>query len=342
MASNKSINVFVSSAMLEMEYDREIVQETLRSMDINPILFEVLPAMNQSPSDSYLDEVRECDIFVMLLWKSLRPAVLDEYIHAVKWNKPILILVKSLAGDEERDPKLRDFLSDLTNGSSRHPVRRATYKSYRRIAELREALQSSVSAEMSKFYKEPIQTISREEMYELGTSIIRPAQKRLYLFQKTPSIILGARDYLAADHAKYAHEKELTDALLEWIRENYQAPDREFLYIFSAEATRQELDRHGLHAHQDYIDGLKQRIAELDDLENDSGHRFRVRSVDLPISGPLIVGDNRFALWLLGGEDAVSFSQESEKICDILVRMLRARVQGPLCTDELLSALGIQ
>ncbi|MDO8684830.1 MAG: hypothetical protein Q7N50_15310 [Armatimonadota bacterium] len=244
--------------------------------------------------------------------------------------------------NEERTPELKEFLSELSDGSGEHVIRPSTYQHYRRVGDLKDAIQKSVSTEIAKFYREPVYTLSREEMYTLGTSIIRSAHKRLYLYQRTPSIILGARDYLAEDHTKYAYEKEFNEVLKGWIDTNHKADEKEFLYLFSGEATRQEIDQESLADHPDYIERLKQRISEMKNLETKSGYRFRIGLVDVPISGPLIVGDNRFGLWLLGGDDAVSISQENEKICSILVRMLRAHSQKSLDTKEIFKALGIE
>ena len=66
----RSIKVFISSAIAELENDREIAFETLRDMNVSPVLFELFPAISQSPLEGCLDEVRSSDIFVMLLWKS--------------------------------------------------------------------------------------------------------------------------------------------------------------------------------------------------------------------------------------------------------------------------------
>ncbi len=96
MSPIRGINVFVSSDMTELEYDREIAQEALKDINVNSILFEVLPAMSESPRGIYCEEVGSCDIFLLLLWKSFRSAVQEEYGEAVRRNKPILILVKSL------------------------------------------------------------------------------------------------------------------------------------------------------------------------------------------------------------------------------------------------------
>ncbi len=341
MLPARPIKVFISSAMAEMEYDREIAAEALRDMNVSPVLFEVFPALSQSPLESCLDEVRSSDIFVMLLWKSLRAAVRDEYREALKRAKPILVLVKSLNENEEREAELSTFLADLSGGPKLNLARRVTWKHYRRVGELRAAIRDSIATEIAKFYKDPIHTLAREEMYELGTSIVRYAQKRLYLFQRTPSLILGARDYLADDGAKHTYEKEFADALDRWVNDNRKAADKEFLCLFSAKATKQEMGRKRLREHLEYVNTLKHRIEVLKGMEEESGSRFRVSIIDIPISGPLIVGDNRYALWVLGEEEAVAISQENEKICDILVRMLKVHSQKRASIDDVLLALGI-
>ncbi len=259
MPPARSIKGFISSASEELEYDREVACESLREMNVSPVLFEVFPAMSQSPLESCLDEVRNSDIFVMLLWKSLRPAVHEEYTEAVRRGKPILVLVKSLNENEERDAGLKEFLAGLSAGSQTHLVRRVTWKHYRRLADLRGAVRDSIATEIAKFYKEPIHTLTREEMYELGTSIVRHAQKRLYLFQRTPSLVLGARDYLAQDATKYAHEREFADALHAWMTDNYRAVDREFLCLFSPEATKREMRLTGLQQHAPYVSAVRKR-----------------------------------------------------------------------------------
>ena len=339
MPPARSIKVFVSSAMAELEYDREIVAEALRDVNVSPVLFEVFPALSLSPSESCLDEVRSSDIFVMLLWKSLRPAVREEYAEALNRGKPVLILVKSLNESEEREADLNAFLAGLAGGSDAQLVRRVTWKHYRRVAELKAAVRESIATEIAKFYREPIYTLARSEMYELGTSIVRYAQKRLYLFQRTPSLILGARDYLADGAMKYAYEKEFADAVARWVTDNYTAVDKEFLCLFSAEATKEEIRRTGQHAN--LLRAVKENIERVKTVEERSSFRFRICVIDVPMSGPLIVGDNRYAMWLLGGDDAVCVSQENEKICDILVRMLKIHGQRRTDVPELLSALGL-
>lgn len=335
MALNRQISVFISSDMTEHEYDREIAEEVLTDMIFNPILFELFPAMNMSPSESYTEGVRDCDIFLLLLWKSLSSGVLEEYNEAVKRSKPILMLVKSLARNEKRTPKLTTFLNKFDPNSRECPPRRVTYHKYRSVADLKTAVRESVAAEIAKFYREPVYTMARNEMYELGTSIIQYAQRRLYVFQRTPSLILGARPYIADDSKKYTYEREFADVLKKWIGANYELADKEFVYLFSAKATKKEIRGEPLE------ERVKDNVRRLKEIEVESGRRFRIETLDVPMSGPLIVGDNRYAIWVLGEDQAVSISQENKGISDILVMILNSYSQKHLSNEEMLSVLGL-
>ena len=96
-----SIRVFVSSAMRELEYEREAAEDALKKLRFDPWLFEFLPAMNASPSTPYLDAVRDCDVFVLILGQSLRPAVRREYEEAVRTLKSLELRgLVSLEGGE--------------------------------------------------------------------------------------------------------------------------------------------------------------------------------------------------------------------------------------------------
>ena len=134
----------------------------------------------------------------------------------------------------------------------------------------------SVGTEIAKIYREPIYTVARDEMYELGTSIIRDAERRLYLFQRTPSLILSSRDYLADHSMKYAYEKEFEEALQGWVDNNYRLADRKFLYLFAPEATKREMENTRLISDTKYLSEVRSRIRHLTEIEVQSGHRFRV------------------------------------------------------------------
>ena len=338
----RRIKVFISSSMFELEYEREVANETLKDLNIQPVLFEVFPSLSESPREAYLESVKECDIFVLILWKSFSPAVLEEYREAVKRSKPILILLKSLDRNERRDQLLEDFINDLVSSEKGAYFKHTVFKKFRSISELRNAVKESVINEISKFYEDPVHTLSREEMYELGTSIIRLTQNRLYLYQRTPALFLGARNYLSSQKGQYAYEVEFTEALEKWISDNHPYNDKELMYLFSGNATRAELVENSLIEDKQYIQKFIERLRHYKSIEEETGYRFRFSILDTPISGPMIVGDNRYAIWILGKEDAVSLSQENEKISSILIRMLKTHCQTLRTGEEILNIFGMQ
>src|ERR1700741_5159077 len=131
-----SIRVFVSSAMRELEYEREAAEDELKKLRLDSWLFDFLPAMNASPSTPYLDAVRDCDVFVLILGQSLRPAVRREYEEAVRTLKPILVFVKSRNKDEKREEDLESFLANLH--------RSKVLSHYRKLGDLRKDIRAAV------------------------------------------------------------------------------------------------------------------------------------------------------------------------------------------------------
>ena len=332
MGSKKNITVFISSSMKELEYDREIIDETLQVMNMDSVLFEIFPAFSQSAREAYLTELNDCDIFIMVLWKVLTEPVIEEYREAIKKNKPILILIKTLVDNENRDDNMKQFIDELSAG----PYKNIVYKNYRKISDLKQVVRNSVSAEIAKLYVEPKVTLSRPEMYELGTQIIHLSQERVCIFQKTPSLLLGARDYLSDERTKLSYEKDFVDALEMWIEKNYRFGNKEFLYMFSLEATKKEIEAFKLESNDIYMEMLKEKIKMYQKIESDTGYKFRFCPTIAPTSGPLIVGDAYYAMWLIGTDDAVAFSQRNVKIGDIIVRMLKTRSQEKLSMSEIL------
>jgi len=337
----RRIKVFISSSMFELEYEREITHQALKDLSIQPVLFEIFPSLSESPREAYLEGVRECDIFILILWKSFSSAVFEEYCEAVKRSKPILIFLKNLNATERRDEKLENFFDNFLKGEKSLYLKHTVFKTFRGISQLRNAIRGSVINEISKFYRDPVHTLSREEMYELGTAIINYAQNRLYIYQRTPILLLGARNYLSDEKGRYAYEVELLETLERWIESNYEYNDKEMMYLFSTSSTKKELESCSLINNNKYVEKLIERIEHYKHIEEITGYRFKFLPLDIPVSGPMIVGDNRYAIWILGGEDAVSISQENEKISHILIRMLKTHCQTFISVNEILTMFGI-
>ncbi|MFQ5854550.1 MAG: DUF4062 domain-containing protein [Anaerolineae bacterium] len=225
-----TIKVFISSALDELEYEREIATRLVRQLNLEPSVFEGFPAMSKTLEDAYIDEVRDCDVFVLLLWKTLRPAVELEYGEAIRNNKPILLFVKMLKDNEEREPKLNKFLGLVRKmeGENTEAAHVRFYKHYRSLAELEEGLRQGIIGEINRRLRRTVMvTHTRKEMYELGTNIILAAQRRLCIAQQTPSLFLGPREYLAPESERIAYEMDFSEALRTWIGKAVDDPERE-------------------------------------------------------------------------------------------------------------------
>lgn len=69
------LKVFISSVQAEFAAERQILFEYLMTDALlgrffEPFIFENLPARDKSASDSYLDEVRQSDIYIGIFGKS--------------------------------------------------------------------------------------------------------------------------------------------------------------------------------------------------------------------------------------------------------------------------------
>lgn len=332
-------NIFISSDQTELAAEREILWETFNEMNVNPVLFELFPAVNDSPNIAALREVEACDIFVIVLWRTLSQAVQEEYYEAVELGKPILLFLKSLHDDEQRDDNLAELIGNLRDSIQTGLHRRTVYKPFRKLLELRSYAKEAVINEIAKYFQKPKHTISREEMYDSGNRVMKQTQKRLYVYQNTPSLFLGARPYLADNNNKIYYEKRFLDNLVTWIERSHESSNTEMLYMFSLHATVDEIWDKKLMEISEYMSRFKELLKEYQQIETKTGLRYRFAMVDFPICGPLIVGDNMYGIWLLGEQDAVSFSQENKNLCDFLARMLKAHCQKTHPFEEIFRLL---
>jgi len=334
------IKVFISSAMYELEYEREVAQEVIESLNFEPRIFEMFASQSNSPFQAYMREVRGCDIFGMILWKSLRRAVLEEYQEAVRMCKPILIFIKALSEDEQREKDLKEFIHQLKGETTSSSILyRTVFKEYRKVSEFREILRASIVNEVAKFYRTPFSTLSREEMYNIGTDIIRFSQKRLCLIQRTPSLFFGAREYEAPENQKWQYEADFLSALDEWISAAQKDQKRSLLYLYCPQSSLQEIKSVRTEFSGKFIMKITEKIRQYKKIELNTGKRLRFLPITRPFSGPLAVGDNRFAIWVFGAQDAVAISQSNAKMADVLARMLSAYCSKDMSADAMINQL---
>ena len=111
------LRLFISSVQKELAQEREALCAYLRGDALlrrffEPLLFEELPAADQSADECYLGEVKRSDLYLGIFgneygWEDddgLSPTH-REFDCATELGKTRLIYVKG-AGDEDRHPKL--------------------------------------------------------------------------------------------------------------------------------------------------------------------------------------------------------------------------------------------
>ena len=53
------LKVFISSAIDELEYEREVATRTIENLNLEPSIFEGFPAMSKTLEDAYIDAVKK-------------------------------------------------------------------------------------------------------------------------------------------------------------------------------------------------------------------------------------------------------------------------------------------
>lgn len=325
----KDLNIFISSSEQELKNEREIAFDVLNDFNMGPILFELSPAQNMAPHTAYLQGVDECSVFITILYLTFPAAVKREYLRAVERSKPIIVLVRTCNYNERRSPELISFLDNLREAESPDStIRISCYREFQNLKTLKKELINSISYEISKFYQDPIATLTRDETYLLGADIITQSQKRLFIFQNTPTLILGTKNIKKeGTYSKTPFnpaEEQFFNCLSSWIDKNKDNPNVEFYYLYSKTLTKKEIktkipleDSEIIHSR------IKERLKFYSDLEERTNFRFRFIPLDTPVSGPFIIGDNRYAYWLMGYLDSVSISQENAKIATTMIKMIK-------------------
>ena len=325
----KDLNIFISSSESELKNEREIAFDVLNDFNMGPILFELSPAQNMSPHTAYLQGVDECSVFIILLYLTFPIAVKKEYLRAVERSKPIIILVRTCNYNEKRSPELINFLDSLREEeSSDSAIRISCYREFQNLKTLKKELIRSISHEIAKFYQDPIATLTRDETYFLGADIIAQSQKRLFIFQNTPTLILGTKNIKKdGNYSKIPFnpaEEQFLNCLNSWIDRNQEKSNVEFYYLYSKGLTKKEIEtKIAVEDIETIHTEIKERLKFYSDLEERTNFRFRFIPLDTPVSGPFIIGDNRYAYWLMGYLDSVSISQENAKIAETMIKMIK-------------------
>jgi hypothetical protein len=113
---DRDLIVFISSIIdnvpssRELQEERGLIEGLIESMPlVAPWVWESKPVSSQEKHEYYIKGVRGCDIFVLLLDKTLKPGVKLEYKEAIKTRKLILAFVKN----GPKDSDMEEFLDAL-------------------------------------------------------------------------------------------------------------------------------------------------------------------------------------------------------------------------------------
>lgn len=112
--------VFISSTMRDLAEDRQIAKSLIKHLGAEPRMYEDW-VKDEESREAYIDEVRRCTIYLLLLGERYgTPDVSSgyspthqEYNEALNSGKPILALQNYSIPQSEKEPRLREWISEL-------------------------------------------------------------------------------------------------------------------------------------------------------------------------------------------------------------------------------------
>ena len=116
----KDYHVFISSKMVELAKERQILHELLATqgndlVNLRAWVFEDdAPASNQTIREVYLEALKSAALFIGLFWNEYGEWTIDEFDKATEWGIDRHIYVKNV-NPEQRDPRLADFLNEQSD-----------------------------------------------------------------------------------------------------------------------------------------------------------------------------------------------------------------------------------
>jgi len=114
--SEPPLLVFISSLIGELSQERQVLQQAITSFGITkPWIFEYTPASSELIIQSYIEKVRQCDFFIILIDENISNAVENEFNEAIANQKPILALLKNDKDqkDHYRSPAARAVIQRI-------------------------------------------------------------------------------------------------------------------------------------------------------------------------------------------------------------------------------------
>ncbi len=142
--------IFVSGVQKELKSERLAVKELIESDVLlkdyfSVFLFEKAPAGSKPSKSVYLKEVRDCDVYIIILGdeygkvaQNKLSATEGEFREAQKRTKYVLVYIKGEA-DDTKDKRVRELISEIKDDTSGYKYRR-----FGNIQELKNAAHESL------------------------------------------------------------------------------------------------------------------------------------------------------------------------------------------------------
>lgn len=152
MIQEERLLVFISSAIEELREERKAVREAIEALPlVRPWLFEETPPAPELEG-SFLQKVRECHFFVLLIGEHISDPVRKEYATATEAHKPCFVFLKEVA----RDARASEFVDSL----------RVKWSRFENLADLRDKVQAAICDYLIRSFRE--YQLSQEEVSKLG------------------------------------------------------------------------------------------------------------------------------------------------------------------------------
>ena len=122
------INIFISSAMNELKYEREKAALAIYESGFIPVYLEKFKPRDKPAEYTMIDELNNCHIYLGLFTAEYSEATIKEFRHAKKLGIPKMIFTKKI---DDKDYKLSEFIKFLKSEEG------LTYKSFETPQELK-------------------------------------------------------------------------------------------------------------------------------------------------------------------------------------------------------------
>jgi hypothetical protein len=308
--SGDRLRIFVSSKS-RLQDDRELARGAIEELGMEPVLVEMEKWVATTNRVEYLEQVRRCDILLVLLELGSPEAnqpgedaayrfVAQEIELAQRLGKAVLMFVRTAGGAGEPS-RILQAMYDQVFGHK-----------YGSAAELAPAIKASLRAEVFRRYRARSRPVAdRAAFYRQAAEQVRGARRRIYLGAETPVVIFGPRKRLGFENDFYV-------AMMDWI-ESLTEPanaERRCVVFFNPESVRQEMRLVAVNYDQALV---RRNLERLDEVLRRGGNLQL-----LPTPGPhsCSLFDNTYIVWIRSGSRWTGILDDSLEVCDGLERLV--------------------